>query len=129
MTKSIDALKTIARYVEAKKPKTLAEAEHMLDLISVIADETVLDEDVAGSSRRPAAYAIDANSIGSTLQRIDGYLVRWARRKHKRLRERPKGTRDWLARVRRADPNLFAHWRLGPVQEFLNRGTGRGFPV
>jgi hypothetical protein len=62
MTKSIDALKTIARYVEAKKPKTLAEAEHMLDLISVIADET---EDVAGSSRRPAAYAIDANSIAS----------------------------------------------------------------
>ena len=41
MTKSIDALKTIARYVEAKKPKTLAEAEHMLDLISVIADETI----------------------------------------------------------------------------------------
>jgi hypothetical protein len=32
MTKPIDALKTIARYVEAKKPKTLAEAEHMLDL-------------------------------------------------------------------------------------------------
>ena len=26
MTKPIDALKTIARYVEAKKPKTLAEA-------------------------------------------------------------------------------------------------------
>ena len=65
MTKSIDALKTIARYVEAKKPKTLAEAEHMLDLISVIADETVLDEEVAGSSRRPAAYAIDGNSIVS----------------------------------------------------------------
>ena len=41
-----------------------------------------------------------------------GRLVRWARRKYKRLRERPKGTRDWLARVRRADPNLFAHWRL-----------------
>jgi RNA-directed DNA polymerase len=36
--------------------------------------------------------------LRSTLQRIDGYLVRWARRKYKRLRERPKGTRDWLAR-------------------------------
>ena len=36
MTKPIDALKTIARYVEAKT-KTLAEAEHMLDLISVMA--------------------------------------------------------------------------------------------
>jgi hypothetical protein len=38
MTKPIDALKTIARYIEAKKPKTFAnEAEHMLDLISVMA--------------------------------------------------------------------------------------------
>ena len=50
MTKPIDALKTIARYVEAKKPKTLAEAEHMLDVISVMADETILDEDAAESS-------------------------------------------------------------------------------
>ena len=50
MTKPIDALKTIARYVEAKKPKTLAEAEHMLDLISVMADETIFHEDTAKSS-------------------------------------------------------------------------------
>ena len=35
---------------EAKKPKTLAEAEHMLDLISGMADETILDEDAAKSS-------------------------------------------------------------------------------
>ena len=47
--KPVDALKTIARYIEAKKPKTLAEAEHMLDLISVMADETILDEDAAES--------------------------------------------------------------------------------
>jgi hypothetical protein len=50
MTKPIDALKTIARYVETKKPKTLAEAEHLLDVISVMADETILDEDAAESS-------------------------------------------------------------------------------
>jgi hypothetical protein len=50
MTKPIDALKTIARYVEAKKPKTLAEAGHMLDLIGGMADETILDEDAAESS-------------------------------------------------------------------------------
>ena len=49
MTQPIDALKTIARYIEAKKPKTLAEAEHMLDLISVMADETILHEDAATS--------------------------------------------------------------------------------
>ena len=55
MTEPIDALKTIARYIEAKKPKTLAEAEHMLDLISVMADETILDEDVAESRGGRAA--------------------------------------------------------------------------
>jgi hypothetical protein len=41
MTKPIESLKTIARYIEAKKPKTLVEAEHMLDLISVVADEAI----------------------------------------------------------------------------------------
>ena len=38
--------------------------------------------------------------------------IRWARRKFKRLRRRPKGAREWLARMRRANPTLFAHWRL-----------------
>jgi RNA-directed DNA polymerase len=47
-----------------------------------------------------------------TLQRIDRYVIRWARRKFKRLRPQTKGVWDWLARVRRANPNLFAHWRL-----------------
>ena len=47
-----------------------------------------------------------------TLLRIDTYLVRWARWKFKRLRRRHKGAREWLARVRRANPTLFSHWRF-----------------
>lgn len=47
-----------------------------------------------------------------TLKRIDAYVTRWARRKFKRLRRRPKGAREWLARMRCANPTLFAHWRL-----------------
>ena len=47
-----------------------------------------------------------------TLMRIDTYLIRWARWKFKRLRGRPKGARDWLVRVRRANPTLFSHWRF-----------------
>lgn len=35
------ALKSILAYIETKKPATLAEAVHMLDLISVIARETL----------------------------------------------------------------------------------------
>ena len=30
--------------------------------------------------------------------------------KYKRLRQQPKGARDWLARVVRSSPDLFAHW-------------------
>ena len=47
-----------------------------------------------------------------TLRRIDLYVIRWARRKFKRLRHQTKGGRDWFDRLRRANPNLFAHWQL-----------------
>jgi RNA-directed DNA polymerase len=43
------------------------------------------------------------------LIRINTYLVRWARRKFKRLRSFKKARRWWRDLVRRV-PNLFAHW-------------------
>jgi len=52
------------------------------------------------------------SALYPTLRRIDVFLLRWARRKFKRLRQRPKGARDWLARVIRSSPDLFAHWPL-----------------
>ena len=47
-----------------------------------------------------------------TLKRIDLYVIRWARRKFKRLRHQTKGARDWFERLRRANPKLLAHWQL-----------------
>ena len=47
-----------------------------------------------------------------TLQRIDLYVIRWARRKFKRLRHQTKGARDWFAQLLCANRNLFAHWQL-----------------
>ena len=47
-----------------------------------------------------------------TLRRIDYFLLRWARRKFKRLRQRPKVARGWLAGVIRNSLGLFAHWTL-----------------
>ena len=38
-----------------------------------------------------------------TLKRIDPYVIRWARRKFKRLRRKTKGARDWFDRLRRAN--------------------------
>jgi len=47
-----------------------------------------------------------------TLKRIDLYVIRWARRKFRRLVHQTKGAREWFDRVRRANPTLFAHWPL-----------------
>jgi hypothetical protein len=50
--------------------------------------------------------------LRSTLKRIDLYVIRWARRKFKRLRLKTKGARDWFDRLRRTNPTLLAHWQL-----------------
>jgi group II intron reverse transcriptase/maturase len=47
-----------------------------------------------------------------TLRRIDAYVIRWARRKYKRLVHQTKGGRDWFDCVRSRAPRLFAHWPL-----------------
>ena len=52
------------------------------------------------------------SALYPTLLRIDAFLVKWARCKYKLLRRRPKAAREWLVRVRKSNPRLFAHWRL-----------------
>jgi RNA-directed DNA polymerase len=52
------------------------------------------------------------SALYRTLQRIDAALVRWARKKFKRLRQKPKGARNWLSKVAHAYLGLFAHWPL-----------------
>ena len=52
------------------------------------------------------------SALHPVLHRVDAYLVRWARRKFKRLHRRPRWAQQWLARTRRANPDLFAHWRF-----------------
>jgi len=47
-----------------------------------------------------------------TLRHINDYLVRWARRKYKRLSRHARRARQFLASVARREPGLFAHWRL-----------------
>jgi len=47
-----------------------------------------------------------------SLRRIDLHLLKWVRRKLKRLRQKPQAARLWLARATRVSPGLFAHWSL-----------------
>ncbi len=45
-------------------------------------------------------------------KRTDRHLMRWARRKYKRLKRSNRRARAWLRGVRRRAPGLFAHWEL-----------------
>jgi hypothetical protein len=47
------------------------------------------------------------------LRRINTYLVRWARRKFKRLRAFKRAKRWWNGLLKRV-PRLFAHWAWMP---------------
>jgi len=46
-----------------------------------------------------------------SLDRINEYLMRWAMRKYKRLRRRPRPAWELVATARKRQPELFAHWR------------------
>lgn len=46
---------------------------------------------------------------------INRRLVRWARKKYKRYRQHQRRTTQWLRRIARQQPQLFAHWQAGVV--------------
>ena len=50
-----------------------------------------------------------------SLRAINEYLVRWARRKFKRLRTSARRAWRWLRAVQRRAPALFAHWTFGAL--------------
>jgi RNA-directed DNA polymerase len=45
-------------------------------------------------------------------KRMDHHLMRWAKRKYKRLERSGKRAQAWLRRIRKRAPRLFAHWKL-----------------
>ena len=58
------------------------------------------------------------------LSRINEYLVRWAKGKYKRLHGHWRRAKQWLVRVARREPKLFAHWRLGVLPKGWAMGAG-----
>ena len=47
------------------------------------------------------------------LRNIERFLIRWAMRKYKRLRGHKRKAKYWLGHIRKSEPNLFVHWRIG----------------
>ncbi|WP_246293682.1 group II intron maturase-specific domain-containing protein [Desulfobacter latus] len=52
------------------------------------------------------------SALYPALRCLDHRLVIWATRKYKRFRGHRRRASQWLARIARRQPNLFAHWRL-----------------
>ena len=51
------------------------------------------------------------SALEPLLRRINSYLVRWARRKYKRLRSFKK-VKKWWDGLTARQPRMFAHWRI-----------------
>ena len=54
-------------------------------------------------------------------QYLNRVLARWATRKYKKLRHRFRRAEQWLLRISKRDPRLFAHWQLA-----VQRGSAMG---
>src|SRR3954454_1551136 len=66
------------------------------------------------------------SKLRDELRTIDAFIVRWASRKYKRFRGHTKATWEWLSSLRRRNPNLFAHWTLGPTAGLWEPDESRG---
>jgi RNA-directed DNA polymerase len=53
------------------------------------------------------------SALGQIWNNLNEYLARWVRRKYKRFFRHKRRARRYLARLARAHPDLFIHWRLG----------------
>jgi len=49
----------------------------------------------------------------SVYQHLNRALVRWARRKYKKLKTQKRRAYGWLGRIAKQEPRLFMHWQLG----------------
>jgi RNA-directed DNA polymerase len=53
------------------------------------------------------------SALNPTLQHLNNILVRWARRKFKRLKSHLTKAVYWLGRIAKRQPQLFPHWQFG----------------
>jgi RNA-directed DNA polymerase len=53
------------------------------------------------------------SALRPILSQFERELVRWAKRKYKKMRGHHMRAVFWLGRVSRREPKLFAHWRFG----------------
>jgi RNA-directed DNA polymerase len=111
---SSEALKKMGRELRSwrlnlRSDKTLGDLAHMFN---IVVQGWI---NYYGRFYRSALYPL--------LRRINEYLVRWAKRKYKRLHGNDRRARRWLVRVAKREPKLFVHWRQGVRPEGWTMGA------
>ena len=53
------------------------------------------------------------SELYAVLRHMDRAIIRWARRKYKKLSNHQRRAIYWLGRIARREPKLFAHWQMG----------------
>ncbi len=53
------------------------------------------------------------SELYSVLKHMDQALIRWVRRKYKKLSNHQRRSTHWIGRIARREPKLFAHWQMG----------------
>lgn len=53
------------------------------------------------------------SELYSVLRHMDRALIRWVRRKYKKLQRHQQRATYWLGGIARREPELFAHWQMG----------------
>ena len=54
------------------------------------------------------------SGINDVLRYINRCLIKWVRRKYKKLNSRKRAV-SWLMEIAKREPNLFAHWKFGII--------------
>lgn len=47
------------------------------------------------------------------MRHMNKALVHWARRKHKKFQRHRNRAENWLGKIAKREPKLFAHWQMG----------------
>jgi RNA-directed DNA polymerase len=53
------------------------------------------------------------SALYSVMKQLDRTLARWAMKKYKKLRRHRRRAGQWVARISRNNPSLWAHWQMG----------------
>lgn len=53
------------------------------------------------------------SALYPVLRHMNKALIHWARRKHKKLQRHRRRAENWLGKIAKREPKLFAHWQMG----------------